>query len=134
MSSTRGLLDRWQEEARLFRRRGAAALAECVESMVTELERALQAETDDELNLNEAATRSGYSADHLRRLVRERRIQAFRRGRRLFFRRGDLPRKPVEFDGPFKERYDLCADARQVIARRSRGGSHETQEVADREG
>jgi hypothetical protein len=39
----------------------------------------------------------------------------------------------VPFDEPKVQQYDVAADARQVIARRSRGGFHETQEVANRE-
>ena len=48
-------------------------------------------EDEATLTLAEAAEVSGYSADHLRRLVREERLQCRRVGKRLFFRSGDLP-------------------------------------------
>ena len=71
------------------------------------------------LSLESAAAESGYSKDHLRRLARQGRIIPIRRGRRLSFRRGDLPRKPP-VDPATPTSYDGVADARQVAVRRSR--------------
>jgi hypothetical protein len=76
------------------------------------------------LSLAEAAAYSGYSSDHLRRLVREGKlVPAARRGRRLFFRAADLPKKPVVVDAALRTLYDASAHARQVANRRSHGGS-----------
>jgi len=50
------------------------------------------------LDLEEASARSGYSKDHLRRLVRLGRLRAHKVGRGLFFRTGDLPKKPTVVD------------------------------------
>lgn len=128
------LAARWRANVETLRGFGAAAQAEAVERCARELEELARRQDRESLTLREAAARSGYSADHLRRLVRDGVLQAERAGRRLRFQAGDLPRKPKGFDEPPGQAYDPNADARQVIARRSRGGSHETQEVADREG
>jgi hypothetical protein len=76
------------------------------------------------LSLHEAAAESGYSCDHLRRLVRLGRLPAHRRGRFLLFRTGDLPRKPAMVDGESPRAYDARADARRVATRRHEGGTH----------
>ena len=83
-------------------------------------------EDEATLTLAEAAEVSGYSADHLRRLVREERLQCRRVGKRLFFRSGDLPRKARQVDpGPVLA-YDPVADARRVTAQRNCGANHGT--------
>ncbi len=69
------------------------------------------AEDDAELSLSEAAAESGYSSDHLRRLHRLGKLPAYRKGRNLFFRSGDLPRKPT---APRLTPYDPVTDARRV--------------------
>lgn len=97
---------------------------------LADLEELWASQDDAELTLDEAAEVSGYSTDHLRRLVRTGRLSAHRVGRRLFFKAGDLPRKPLPVDRVPERKYDPIADARQVTDRRNRGGSHGTQEVA----
>jgi excisionase family DNA binding protein len=82
-----------------------------------------QEEDDAELTLEEAASESGYSTDHLRRLVRLGKLHAYRHGRRLYFRRADLPKKPGGVDGLRLGGYDPRADARRVATRTSRGGT-----------
>jgi len=69
------------------------------------------------LGLQEAAKYSGYSTDHLRRLNHQGKLPARRDGRRLFFRAGDLPRKPARFDNKPILGYDPVADARRVATR-----------------
>src|SRR2546425_5963870 len=83
--------------------------------------------TEDEalLGLHDAAARSGYSADHLRRLHRLGKLPARRDGRRLFFRAGDLPKKPAVVDVRTLRAYDPHADARRVATRTSSGGSND---------
>jgi hypothetical protein len=99
--------------------------------LLADLERLWTEEDSSELTLREAARASGYSSDHLRRLVRLGRLPAQHRGRRLFFLVGDLPRKPAPVDVRPKQPYDPDAHARQVAIRRSRGGSiHDAQEAA----
>lgn len=84
------------------------------EEVLHDFELVCQGEDDAELTLEEAAEESGYSPDHLRRLVREKKLQAYRRGRRLLFRRASLPRKPVQVDALRIGGYDPVADARRV--------------------
>lgn len=52
-----------------------------------------RAEANELLNLQEAARESGYSADHLGRLVRDGRIRNAGRPNAPRVRRGELPRK-----------------------------------------
>lgn len=81
---------------------------------------AVQAAMNEELlDLAAASAHSGFSTDHLRRLSRTGKLVAVRKGRRLYFRRGELPAKPRLVDaGPSS--YDPVADARQLAVRRSR--------------
>ena len=65
------LATRWRTEAATLRRRGAPQQAEALESCADELEAGLRAHEHEALTLQEAAEESGYSRDHLGRLVRE---------------------------------------------------------------
>ena len=105
------------------------AAAFCTE-VIQDLKAFKAAEDAAELDLSAAASVSGYSADHLRRLVRSGRLPAFKRGGKLFFRSGDLPSKPRTVDETNGVTYDPLADARQVAAQRNRGSSHGTQAAA----
>ena len=92
--------------------------------MLAEVDALLNSEDEALLGLRDAAARTGYSSDHLRRLHRQGKLPARRDGRRLFFRAGDLPKKPAVVDAhPFKA-YDPIADARRVATRTSSGGSN----------
>src|SRR5437016_13420514 len=86
--------------------------ARLCEDVLHDFEAVTRAEDDAELSLSEAAAESGYSSDHLRRLHRLGKVPAFRKGRNLFFRSGDLPRKPTA--ATFSP-YDPIADARRVL-------------------
>jgi excisionase family DNA binding protein len=120
--SAADLLARWRVHAETLRAFGAAGQAEAIERCAAELETFTQRQDQEPLTLREAAELSGYSGDHLRRLVRDGALRASRNGRRLRFRAADLPQKPKGFDGHPSPQYDPYADARQVIARRSHGG------------
>ena len=111
-----------QEE---YRRVGALVNGvQLLDDVIADFGLLCQEEDDAELTLEEAAFESGYSSDHLRRLVRLGRLHAYRRGRRLFFRRADLPKKPGNVDGLRPDGYDPVADARRVATRTSPGGTH----------
>jgi hypothetical protein len=69
----------------------AAALA--YERAAEELDAALDAQQNARLTLREAAEESGFSADHLGRLVREGRIPNAGRPHAPRVRRSDLPRR-----------------------------------------
>ena len=96
--------------------------AKLCDEVLADVEALLNSEDEALLDLQEAATRSGYSTDHLRRLHRMARLPARRDGRRLFFRAGDLPKKPSAFDTEPVRAYDPVTDARQVAARRAQHG------------
>src|SRR4051794_20883221 len=70
---------------------GDDARARAIEWAVSQFERALNDHTEELLTLAEASARSGYSQDHLARLIRDGRIpNAGRRGSPRV-RAGDLP-------------------------------------------
>ncbi len=106
---------RWRTRSEELARFGAQVDgARLCGEVLNDFELVCQGEDDAELTLDEAAEESGYSSDHLRRLVRDKKLQAYKRGRRLFFRRASLPKKPVKVDAPRIGAYDPIADARRV--------------------
>ena len=107
---------RWRTRQTEWARVGALVDgARLCEDVLQDFEAVTRAEDDAELSLSEAAAESGYSSDHLRRLHRLGKLPAYRKGRNLFFRSGDLPRKPT---APNLSQYDPVADARRVISQR----------------
>jgi hypothetical protein len=72
---------------------------------------ALNTQDDVLLTIGEAAALSGYSQDHLRKLIRARRIQNAGRPGKPLVRLADLPRKPREVVSPSPQPYDAHADA-----------------------
>ncbi len=98
--------------------------AKLCDELLADVEAMLTSEDEALLGLHEAAVRSGYSRDHLRRLHRLGRLPARRDGRRLFFRAGDLPKKTNVVDVRPLHAYDPIADARRVATRTSSGGSN----------
>jgi hypothetical protein len=93
--------------------------AKLCDELLADVEAMLTSEDEALLGLHEAAARSGYSRDHLRRLHRLGRLPARRDGRRLFFRAGDLPKKTNVVDVRPLHAYDPIADARRVATRTS---------------
>lgn len=107
-----------QQQRQLGAKAQAAVLEYCAEALATSWDR-FEAE---ELSVAEAARESGYSEEHLRRLVRDGRLTA-RRGARpkshLRIRRSDLPRKPAKQPEkrdavPSTDGYDPDEDARDI--------------------
>ena len=104
---------------------GDEARARAIEWTVEQFERALMDRADERLSLAQASERSGYSQDHLARLIREGRIpNAGRRGSPRI-RAGDLPVRPAshhrEHELVVSDRsrvYDPVADARAIGSRR----------------
>jgi hypothetical protein len=103
------LRDRFGDEARARALEWAASLLEC----------AIRDGADERLTLAQAALRSGYSPDHLARLLREGRVpNAGRRGSPRI-RAGDLPVRPPRVVAAMRPRaYDPVADARAIAGRR----------------
>jgi len=97
--------------------------AKLCDEALADFDAVITAEDEALLGLHDAAARSGYSSDHLRRLHRLGKLPARRDGRRLFFRAGDLPKKPNIVDVRPLRAYDPIADARRVATRTSPGGT-----------
>lgn len=112
-------------QAQELRAWGAEGPARALERAADKMEAVLDARAGELLSLEQAAEESGYNAHSLRRMARKGRLKAERRGRRLFFRREDLPRKvsapTAEVDGPRRVGYDPVADARMVARERQHG-------------
>jgi hypothetical protein len=95
VTAAQALVQRWSKDAALLRQYRNHQQAEWLEDRAAELEAALQTEDGELLSLTEAASMSGYTADHLGRLVRKGAIRNFGRSNAPKLRRGDLPRKPT---------------------------------------
>src|SRR3989454_2806795 len=116
---------RWRARRDELARLGAHVEgAKLCDEVLADFEAVTTAEDEALLGLQDAAARSGYSSDHLRRLHRNGKLPARRDGRRLFFRAGDPPRKPNVVDVRPLRAYDPHADARRVATRTSSGGSN----------
>ena len=87
------LVSQWHDEANTLRKRGADVQAVALESCADELACALQDRANELLNLTEAARLSGYSSEHLGRMVRDGVIPNAGRPNAPRIRHGDLPRK-----------------------------------------
>ena len=83
----------WRRHAKALRRYGGETPATALESCAAELEATLVERDETTFSLVEAATESGYSADHLGRLVRDGRIPNAGRPGAPRIARTDLPRK-----------------------------------------
>jgi hypothetical protein len=116
---------RWRARREELARLGAQVDgSKLCDEVLADFEAVISAEDEALLGLQDAAARSGYSSDHLRRLHRLGKLPARRDGRRLFFRAGDLPRKATVVDAHPVRAYDPIADARRVATRTSSGGSN----------
>ena len=116
---------RWRARREELARLGAHVEgAKLCDEVLADFEAVTTADDEALLGLQDAAARSGYSSDHLRRLHRLGQLSARRDGRRLLFRAGDLPKKPAVVDARPVRAYDPIADARRVATRTSSGGSN----------
>ena len=88
------LVSNWRAVAKLFREHEQSATAVAYEKCADALEEALAQENGATLTLQEAAAESGYSADHLGRMVREGKIPNVGQPNAPRIARKDLPRKP----------------------------------------
>jgi hypothetical protein len=109
----------WRTRANELRLWASAEGAACaLERAAADLERALQHRADEVLTLSEAAEVSGYSADHLGRLIRQQKLRSVGRAHSPRVRREDLPQKPGHVAAPVAGAYDPIADARSLLSRR----------------
>ena len=92
--SPRELPSVWRGEAERLRHYGAIGNAVALEAAAEQLDAALRADAGVRLTITRAAAESGYSADHLERLLREGSLPNAGRKHAPRIRRVDLPRKP----------------------------------------
>jgi hypothetical protein len=111
------VLECLREEAALLREWGASAHAQVLEHALDRLEEALAVQDDVTLNLQEAAAESGYSAEHLGRLVREAKLPNAGRPNAPRIRRCDLPRKPTKTLSPEAFPSHIRGTSQERIAR-----------------
>ncbi len=89
-------VQKWATEAAALRRRRALVDgAVLLEEVLADFAALSQADAEAVLTLHAAERESGYSADHLGRLVREGRMPNAGRPHAPRIRRRDLPRKPA---------------------------------------
>ena len=92
-ASVEGLPADWRKQAKALRRFGGETPAIAIERCADDLEATLVERDETTYSLVEAARESGYSADHLGRLVRDGRIPNAGRPGAPRIARVDLPRK-----------------------------------------
>ena len=93
----------WLATAKVFREHAEERVAIAYERCATHLEEALVRAGEEPLSLQEAAEESGYSADHLGRLVRDGKLPNAGRPNAPRIRRADLPSKPPRRQVPVAE-------------------------------
>ena len=96
-ASVEGLPSDWRKQAKALRRYGGDTPATAIERCADDLDATLRERDETTLSLVEAARESGYSRDHLGRLVRDGKIPNAGRPNAPRIARRHLPRKaPVE--------------------------------------
>ena len=68
--------------------------AKLCEEFVADFEDVLTSHDEAVLNTNQASTMTGYSRAQLLHLYKQGRLRGHKNGKHVFFRAGDLPRKP----------------------------------------
>ncbi len=68
--------------------------AKLCEEFTADFENVLTSQDEAVLNTNEAAVITGYSRERLLGLYRQGKLRGHKKGKNVFFRAGDLPRKP----------------------------------------
>ncbi len=68
--------------------------AKVCEEFMADFENVLTSQDEAVLNTNEAAVITGYSRERLLGLYRQGKLRGHKKGKHVFFRAGDLPRKP----------------------------------------
>ena len=123
MTLYEGLKQRWEARREDFQRLGVMldGVKAC-DLVLDDLEALQHVEDDVTVNLQLGASLSGYSADHLGRLVRQGTVPNAGRPSAPRIRMADLPRKPVK-QQPKISRYDPDTDARTLVSRR-KGGAY----------
>jgi hypothetical protein len=108
----------WLARSDDLRRHAAEGAACAYEYAANELAKALQLQVEACLTMKDAARVSGFSAEHLARLVREGKLPNAGRLGRPRVRVGDLPQKRPAIAAKLAPLYDPVTDARALVSRR----------------
>ena len=120
----RQLAESWRTEAGRLRQLEAAGQAAAFEQLANELEATLATWETSSLTIREASDCSGYSEDHLRRLVRRGHIRNAGRKNSPRISRRDLPVKPNAKDGSgSQDPLDFKEQIARSVADSREGGS-----------
>ena len=122
MFSLADLPPRWSGRAAEMRFLGQEPIAALIEAMLGEFETELAADASEALTIAQAAAESGYSKEHLRRLVREEQIPSAGKPNAPLIRRADVPIKPGRLASKRDAKtpsngYDVDEDARDIAKR-----------------
>jgi hypothetical protein len=121
------LLGAWRRSATEMREWGDDRGAAVLDRAVVQLDEAIRSVQSEAMRLAEASRESGYTADHLARLIRTGKLPNAGRRHAPRVRRADLPCRANRIARESAERYDPAADARSLLGRRLHdGGSHGT--------
>jgi hypothetical protein len=114
------LEDRWLRKREEFARVGALVSAQSlIDEFLLDLRSVTEERSSELLTLETAARLSGYSADHLARLLREGKVPNSGQKHRPRISRKDLPEKRNSSLASARDsRYDPAADARSLRSRR----------------
>jgi hypothetical protein len=123
-SRLRDLVAAWRATAANLCRYGADPQARALESAADDLDDVLRAEQDELLTLTEASVATGYTADHIGRLVRDGKVPNCGRPSAPRVRRADLPPKKLAVARRGPKAYDVDADARSLASRLQYGDAH----------
>jgi hypothetical protein len=116
--STEGFLAKWRRQSDWMKRRRALVDgASLCDEILRDFESSFAVHANEALNLQEAAEESGFSSDHLGRLVRDGKIPNAGRPNAPRIRRADLPRKPASGLRPARSSPKLLGATPGQIAR-----------------
>ncbi|HVX40448.1 MAG TPA: hypothetical protein VHB25_12825 [Gemmatimonadaceae bacterium] len=113
------LRERWLTRREEFARLAAHVDgARIVDEFVADLQTLEHDEADKLLSLSQASQLSGYTSEHIARLVRQGSVINYGRKGKPLVRRGDLPQKPKRaLASDNASPYDAAADARSLLSR-----------------
>lgn len=113
------IIERWRlRHEELTKLDATVKAAPLIDEMLADLE-SLAGAGDDKLNLTDAGHISGYSADHLSRLIRDKKLTNYGRKGAPRVRRSELPMRPAsQFASRSGNTYSIAADVRSLGTRR----------------
>lgn len=107
------IIARWSAREAEWSRLGASVNGSALAAeVIADLERIAASNGDDELTLSDASALSGYSSDHLSRLIREGKLENLGRKGAPRIRRADLPIRPKGIAKINGIAYNAVTDAR----------------------